>query len=238
VIFLTWSKWDVNADQLLECKIGFDDHHCQVVHADFSKASVGSQFTFSSTRVEAEKTTAIEFNKIGQVVHLPENLWQTFPNLISMSIQSSVIPIVKYKLFSSVFEKLQALSLSHNRIKIVEARAFAYLRNLVRIDLSNNEIRSLEQKMFEGNRKLKWIDLSWNKINIIIDPEIFNDLNQLRWVALRENECIDQNIGCSDCGQIDHTHLGRYLQPCFEKFTKSLDLLNQGEPHYFLTRFS
>ncbi len=191
---------------------------------------MGSKYTFSSTRVEADKTTAIEFDKIENVAHLPQNLWQMFPNLISMSIQSSVIPVVKYNLFGSVFEKLQALSLSRNRIKIVEARAFAYLRNLVRIDLSNNEIKSLEQKMFESNLKLKWIDLSWNKINMI-DPETFKNLNQLRWIALRENECIDQNIGCSDCGEIDHTHLGRYLKPCFEKFTKSLDSLNQGEPH-------
>jgi Leucine-rich repeat (LRR) protein len=191
--------------------------------------TIDDSFTFSATHEQKEMTTAISFKNSDRVVHLPRNLFEDFPELNYLLIRDSDIPILLYSLFGPEISELKRLEVNKCKIKIVEETAFDQLCNLERIWIYDNQIKSLPGKLFQNNHKLQWISFEYNKIKMI-HPDIFKHLNQLEVVFLWANECTNDTIGCKECdSKLDHTELDQRLQPCFESYTKSLNLLNEGE---------
>jgi hypothetical protein len=198
-----------------------DDHRCEV---DFLEAAIDSQ-------VEKEQTVWISFNGSERFVHLTQNLLKESPNLNSLRILHTKIPILRDNLFGPKFRQIMKLHLCHNGIKMIEDEAFVHMSNLEAISLSHNEIQSLSRKVFENNLKLVWISLKGNRIKMIA-TEAFQNSNKLKWIDLRGNQCVDQTVGCSgsDCDtKIDHALLDRELQSCYDYYTRSLEMLNEGE---------
>jgi Leucine-rich repeat (LRR) protein len=206
----------------------FDDFRCEVESANLSLKTIGASFTFSGSQEQKQRATEIAFSQSGRVAHLPRNLFQLFPRFTSLSISNSDIPILRNNFFQSEFSKLRDLSLTFDNINGIEKNAFAYLTNLMELSLYNNKIKSLPAILFQNNRKLRSINLNRNMLKLI-HPETFKNLNQLANVYLRGNECIDKAIGCKNCSTVDHPELEHELQPCYENYKTSLNLLNEGK---------
>jgi hypothetical protein len=233
VIFCILARFGAEADQVLECDYVVGPG-CKVRKADLSKKTLSEKFSFSGTQEQKEKTTQIWFYGSGRVAHVPQNLAEEFPKVTDLEITDSEIPIVKNNLLGPKFSWIEKLWLRGNEIQIVEGEAFKHLYNLVMISLSNNQIQSLSAKVFQNNRKLKNIWIYNNKIKMIA-PETFQHLNQLEWLHLEGNDCIDKRIGCRWCDpKIDHTELNRALHACYKNHKKSSDLLNEGENKKFM----
>ncbi len=215
----------------MECN--YDDRfsglQCHIKSVDLSKKNINEKFSFSGTKEEKENAIKIQFQEIGRVAHLPQNLVEEFPKLTQLSIQRSEIPIVKNNLLGPQFSQIKELHLESNQIKIIEDGAFKHLPNLEEVSLYDNKFKSLGAKVFENNSKLKVIWLQGNKIKIIA-PETFRNLNQLKSIDFEGNECVGNEIGCFYCDtKIDHTELNRDLHACYENHKKSSDFLNEGE---------
>jgi hypothetical protein len=194
----------------LKCRYDrYSDYRCYVLRADFSMKTIGANFTFSGSQEQKQTTIEIKFYRSGRVAHLPLNLFEVFPNLIELSIKDSDIPILGNNFFKPEHNKLRRLVLNMDKIKIIEENAFEHLTNL------------------------EWINLEDNKIKMI-SPGTFKNLHQLAGVLLWNNECIHDTIGCSWCEKLNQTELDLKLQPCFENYKKSLNLLNEGENTFFL----
>ncbi len=192
----------------MECHYGYYDS-CRIDRVDLSLKTIGANFTFSGTLDRKQITTWIEFRSSGRVAHLPRNLFKEFPKLDELEIAASDIPILRNNFFQSEFYKLRKLWLTEDKIRIIQENAFAHLPNL------------------------EWISLYGNRIKMIA-PGTFKNLNQLRGVLLSWNECINDEIGCWDCdSKLKQTELNRKLQPCFENYKTSLNLLNEGENTFF-----
>ncbi len=211
VIFFVFLELSVDGVEL-ECDYDYGDgyYRCVVFSADFSLKTIGANFTFSGTQEQKQETTLIEFSWIGRVAHLPRNLFEVFPKLNSLVIWYSDIPILRNNFFKPEHNKLRKLWLSGNNIRIIQGNAFEHLTNLELINLQLNEI-----KMF--------------------GPGSFKNLHQLAGVFLWYNDCTNETIDCLDCDKkLNHTELDLKLQPCFENYKKSSNLLNEGENTFFL----
>jgi Leucine-rich repeat (LRR) protein len=209
----------------LKCK--YFNGRCDVETANFTKESIGELFEFTGSQVEKKATNSIKFCGIGQVAHLPENLFQQFPKLSTLSIRSSKIPIVRDNFFTSEFSQIKYLSLISDQIKMIEDQVFTHFINLVEIYLEKNEIQSISEKLFERNGQLKVIYLAFNKIKMI-DSTVFKIFSHLEYVGLHENECVYQDSGCWGACKINHTELNHKLKDCYDNYERSLDFLNEG----------
>jgi hypothetical protein len=194
----------------LECDYFYgDDHWCRVQSADLSLKTIDANFTFSATQERKQATTLIDFSWIGRVAHLPRNLIEEFPNLDRLTIKDSDIPILRNNFFKPEFSKLRGLRLFRDNIRIIQGNAFAHLTNL------------------------EWINLEYNRIKMIA-PGTFKKLHQLKVVFLSYNECTNDTIGCQWCNRkLNQTELDLTLQPCFENYKKSSNLLSEGENTFF-----
>jgi Leucine-rich repeat (LRR) protein len=212
----------------VECE--YISKYCRVSKADFSIKTIGENFNFAGSRNEKRKTGAIQFWHSPKLAHIPQNIFQEYPNLVEFGFYSSIIPILKKNLFRPEFHQTQELYLPDNGIKIIEKNAFAHLPNLVLIDLSGNQIQSLNGELFAINLNLNRIDLRKNRVRMI-EPQFMNKFNQFRAVELEGNECINRNFGCSLCSKIGSTELNRdpELMHCFENYQNNLNMLNEGE---------
>ncbi len=208
VIFSGFLELSVDGVEL-KCEYYFYVDRCLVQSADLSLKTIDTNFTFSATQERKQKTTRIRFWGGGRVAHLPRNLFKELPKLDGLEISDSDIPILRNNFFNPEFNKLRKLALWMDKIRIIQENAFEHLVNLERINLQSNRIK-------------------------MIAPGTFKNLNQLTGVFLSYNKCTDDDIGCMDCDKkLNRTELDLKLQPCFDNYKTSLNLLNEGENIFF-----
>jgi hypothetical protein len=92
------------------------------------------------------------------------------------------------------------------------------LENLEILRVDSNQIRTLNSKTFAGNRKLKKISLENNKI-YAIERGTFHSLNELTYLNLKENDCINKTFGDYDSkSKINLTDVKLYLEDCYKNY--------------------
>ena len=85
------------------------------------------------------------------------------------------------------FASLEALDLSHNKIKQLNAKTFAGLSSLRRLDLDFNEISSLGSEFFTGLPKLEELSLRGNRIRDF-EWSVLEELPSLTTLNLARNQ--------------------------------------------------
>lgn len=159
------------------------------------------------------KTFNISFNS--QIEFLPENVADSFPDLIYYFGQSCAVKCVNEKHFKGLHElkelylndnriktivsdsfkdlaKLEILNLNNNEIKKICPKLFESLINLRRIQLRFNKITTLAKCLFKHNLKLEEIDISGNKIRTL-EPATFDHLKELKNIDLMCNTCFSKS---------------------------------------------
>jgi hypothetical protein len=112
-------------------------------------------------------------------------------------------------------EKLYHLSIGVNKVKQMSAAHFAPLKSLERIYMIQNEIEVVGNDWFTANPLLTDIDIEYNRISAI-GPRFLDGLNNLEYVLLSNNVCVDENFVISEELSIDDVRSG--LSECFNNF--------------------
>ncbi len=168
---------------------------------------------------KADKITAVYLKSSRVVEIIPTEIVQTFPNMDSIAFEKSNIPILKAKIFTSNFRKIEEILLKENGIQQIEDEAFHELENLREIDLSSNNIKSINKEIFIHNSNLRTINLYGNKI-FLIQRDSFKRQVKLEELSLLGNECISTNFGCDFENCQDVEKIDDYLENCHLNYTK------------------
>ena len=126
----------------------------------------------------------IERNK--EVKFLPENIVESFPELIAYRVNSCLIRTINGKHFKGL-TKLESLSLSFNEIKSIDGDSFKDLTKLGFLDLVENKIQTIDPNLLQPLETLKTFHISFNQIEFL-DENIFDNLQDLREIMLEYNK--------------------------------------------------
>lgn len=110
---------------------------------------------------------------------------------------------------------LNYLVLSGNNIQTLANTQLAPLINLRTFFASNNQLQRLSNDFFATNTQLQMIGLEYNALDQI-GANLFNGLNNLIYVGLNGNECVDEYFD-NEAG-IDRESLGDALGICISNF--------------------
>lgn len=208
---------------------------------------------FKITPIEsAENITKFEIEPPSQLTTIPVAIFDTFPNLEDLCLNSAGINNLTSDRFenatnllniylkgnsiesipTAVFanaSKLETLDLSENRIETVAENSFEGLVFLNTLDLSNNNITLLKRHTFSGAPKLAYLHLVFNLIEAIEEGAF--DLPNLSEIYLKSNRI--QNLPASvfaqtpflkevDLGNNRLASVGEIFKNCSELHTIAL----------------
>jgi Leucine-rich repeat (LRR) protein len=122
----------------------------------------------------------------------PVKIFENFKALTNLTILSSINEIAKDNFKFAI--NLEVLNLSTNEIRKLQAEIFVYLKNLQELILSHNKIEIVDDRAFNGmSATLKSIDLSYNMIKTFREDFILVMLqNQSSlFIDLGENKIVN-----------------------------------------------
>lgn len=126
---------------------------------------------------------SIKYNKF--IKFLPENLSDTFPELIAISIKNCSVKNLYAKPFKNL-RKLQILLVKENEIEYVPGDAFKDLIKLEHLELKNNKIQFLSANVFSSLTNLESLLLRYNSIEKLPE-QIFAPLTNLKNISFGSN---------------------------------------------------
>ena len=117
--------------------------------------------------------------------NLGPDLFKKMDQLVEISLSCNKLNLLDMHSFDGL-SILKILDLSNNQIVRLETRNFSSLKNLTNLDLSSNNLSYITTGSFTGLDKLEILNLSSNKIDII-DLLAFFDLHSLIELNLANN---------------------------------------------------
>jgi len=82
---------------------------------------------------------------------------------------------------------LQHLKISYNNLKEIDPNLFRDLENLIKLDLYQNEIHTITNDTFGSLKRLEELDLHHNQLGPALNENTFDNLLNLRFVKLHNN---------------------------------------------------
>lgn len=126
--------------------------------------------------------------ELSVVPHWPAWL-TTFSGNLSLNLNFNLIKRIEP--FPAVTQ-LQQISITHNRVSSIAAKAFGRLPSLLRLVLNNNELQRLNEMAFAKDTEngvvlpLEHLDLSYNELHSL-DEDLFDTLPNLHTLLLNDN---------------------------------------------------
>ena len=148
-----------------------------------NQAISAREFTIDVGTVENFEGFSIVNNK--EVKFLPENIAESFPELIAYRVADCSITTVDVKHFCGL-KKLQIMILKRNEIRILARDSFKELSNLRLLELNGNKIKTIDLKLFSSLTNLFILHLENNEIESLSE-QIFNNLKKLTKIYLNNN---------------------------------------------------
>jgi hypothetical protein len=131
-----------------------------------------------------EEMTEIYGDFNHKINHLPNNISEKFPMLISLSFRFCSLKTVKKESFKELTQ-IEHIDLSYNEIATIEIGTFDDLKNLLYLFLAFNEIKILNADVFIPLVKLKSLSLSFN---LCIDEDFYDEgYRELDMPAVRKS---------------------------------------------------
>jgi Leucine-rich repeat (LRR) protein len=116
------------------------------------------------------------------------------------------------------FENLVMIDLWKVNLEEISSRDLKPFANLIRLSLSGNKITILEENLFEHNKNLEVIELADNRISKIYS--VFNELQNLKSLDFSNNPChsakveYDQSLTLITVKEINEKCGDKEVNPC------------------------
>jgi len=123
---------------------------------------------------------------------IPENLFDGFPNLITLRMNRNSIQRLNPKWFERM-SQLRSLDVSYNRIDQLPAGIFASFEGITELNFERNQLKSINRNSFGNLGNLTLLNLDRNSINAI-DEKIFEDATSLNTLYLWNNKCLNERF--------------------------------------------
>lgn len=154
------------------------------------------------------------FNKIqrleaGSATGLANQRRLTFIDMVSNGVQE-----IDEDAFNGL-ENMLVLILQGNDVREIQPRTFQTMANLEYLDLSFNELSSIGE-LFTTNPLLSSLYLEFNNIESISPRFITNSGDNLEYVNLSGNRCINRFFPLNE--DFDWISMNNRLRTCFENF--------------------
>lgn len=173
----------------IECeKFEENFQSCNVKKMTISHPEVSVRKVVAGHRMQEIDGNAIEYLKAfnEQIIFLPLNFPQSFPNLKTLSFIECGLISINTKALSG-FKKLQTLSLPRNAIKDISAEGFIDLDALTILDLSHNKIEKIFDETLKNLLELSVIKLNDNQITELT-ANVFANQGKLKFLLLQNNK--------------------------------------------------
>lgn len=205
---------EVPEKQEIDLVCNFDGKNCDVIDlkVEFSNSVIGSVKDQSGKDIATEQVQSLKVDS-QQILFLPKNIAEVFPNMIHLLITDSGLAEINPVTFAGM-KNLQTLILNNNKIIEVPSNAFKNCLNLLKLNLSFNLIRAINNGAFQGLRQLQELKLNDNFLTKIIIRSfeglaslealflhnnslkfvistLFSQLAQLSTADFTNNDCID-----------------------------------------------
>lgn len=128
------------------------------------------------------------------VKYLPKNIGEKFPNLKEFFAISCGLTVVRDFYFKDM-KNLQFLTMTFNKISIIESEAFRDLISLERLWINDNLIETFHNKLFATMVKLQELSVDNNKIKVLSPTTFQIPDGKLELINLESNDCIDGYYG-------------------------------------------
>ncbi|XP_053608907.1 connectin-like [Plodia interpunctella] len=125
-------------------------------------------------------------NKIA-IIH--DRAFTHLNNLKELEIDKNELFSLNSETFHGL-RKLDRLVLSNNNLEVIGAKTFVHLVQLQSLSLDGNHIQMLDEKAFNGATQLTSLTLARNKLKDFDNAQIFEGLNNLRSLSLRDNQLV------------------------------------------------
>ncbi len=128
-----------------------------------------------------------KFNKICFIaLHMDfKKHFVLFVECVQLSLSSNKITVIEPGGFAGLV-KLKQIWLYDNKISHIKANMFVDMVSCLKISLEDNQIFSIEPGSFNGLDNLETLDLSYNKISSL-DTNMFSELKNCTMLYLRKN---------------------------------------------------
>lgn len=194
-----------------------------------------------------------EIAPVSNLKTFPKSIFETFPNLEAVTLNSANIKSLAPFTFEKAFNlkdlhlkmnkimklkkflfmnaaKLEQLDLSGNEISIIEDDAFSGLTNLRTLKLNGNRLKSLKNRTFVGLVNLEYLHLYSNRLDTI-DPKAI-DLPKLTEVFFGNNRLRilptdlfinAPNLEVTEFSNNRLTHIGETFSHCHKIYSLNLE---------------
>ncbi|GBP14381.1 Connectin [Eumeta japonica] len=141
-------------------------------------------WSFFNSQPYIEKLT-FNVRSDGALKFVPEHVVRRLKRLQKVSIHYATLPSIDQRAFSNL-TGVRELTLTNDKIEILNESAFSGLTSLVNLTIKENRIKEIQRDVFADLPSLKYLDLSFNYINLIHDGG-FEHLNCLNDLVLESN---------------------------------------------------
>ncbi len=187
---------------------------CYLTNVDLTREYKSEILSFSGSISEKSKITGVTFYSFNNPIEfIPNEVAKQFLNLNTFVIWDSNLPVITNDLFSKDLKNIQFLNFYDSKVELIESEAFSELINLKYIYLRNNPLKALKFRIFKMNLKLEIVRLPSNQISMM-NPFLFEDLTNLKFVMFEDNECVSKSFGCESCS-VSQSKFKSDLITCF-----------------------
>lgn len=163
-----------------------------------------------------------EIAPVSNLKSFPSRIFQTFPRLESVTLNSANIFNISPASFLNA-SNLRDLHLKLNKIAVIENELFRNAPQLEHLDLSGNEISDIEDGGFSGLSKLRTIKLNDNRLKILRD-RTFAGAPSIEYLHLYSNQIETIEANALTLPELTEAFLGH------NKLRSLDDLLLHGTP--------
>nr|CAH7738155.1 unnamed protein product [Callosobruchus chinensis] len=125
----------------------------------------------------------ISFNNLSK---LRDYQFENYTQLLKLNISNNQINDIPRDAFKKIYEDLEVLCLSHNRLKAIPFQVFSDISGIRHLDLSYNELVTFLDHFFKFNRYIEVLQLNNNNITKITSNALA-DLVELKRLDLSHN---------------------------------------------------
>lgn len=143
---------------------------------------IGGNHTAGRTNNDVQRLQIM----FAQTPFIISKLFETFPNVQNLLIDSSGLTRIQLNAFSNARE-LTTVVIIRNSIREIPARVFASSPRLRSLDMDTNRIENIDENAFDGLASLQLLYLDQNQINKL-PTNVFRSLSSLRTLFLQDNQ--------------------------------------------------